>query len=103
MNYAEEAGIDGGTGGPTLDWVSLSGFNFCEFRIVISFSLPLFGFFVSLFYKNSLSLFLYHSATDDDMKIHIENSGKKISFFAKRHRLSIMKFFIILYTYIFEI
>ena len=63
MNNAEEAGIDGGTGGPTLDWVSLSGFNYCEFRIVISFSLSLslFGFFASLFYKNSLSLLVSFS------------------------------------------
>ena len=87
MNNAEEAGIDGGTGGQTLDWVSLSGFNYCEFRIVISFSLSLFGFFVSLFYKNSLPLFLYHSATDDDMKIHIENSGKNLLFCKKAQTL----------------
>ena len=83
MNNVEETGIDGGTGGPTLDWVSHLGFNHCEFRIVISLSLSLFGFFVSLFYKNSLSLFLYHFATDDDMKIHIENSGKKSLFLHK--------------------
>ena len=85
MNIVEETGIDGGTGGPTLDWVSHLGFNHCEFRIVISFplSLSLYGFFVSLFYKNSLSLFLYHFATDDDMKIHIENSGKNLFFLQK--------------------
>ena len=98
LEPAEEMGMDGARGGPTLDWVILClEWLHCKFRIfslILSLSLSMPLLLCLSLYKH-LSVSLYHFATDDDMTIHIENSGKK-SLFALRHRLSIMKIFFIL-------
>ena len=82
LEPAEEMGMDGARGGPTLDWVILClEWLHCKFRIFsLILSLSLYASFLCLSLYKLLPASLYHLATDDDMKIHIENSGKKSSF-----------------------
>ena len=68
----------------THDWVLLF-LPWLQLKIQDNVTLSL------IVYMFNLSLSMYYFVTDDDVKIHIENSGKKSTLLYIRHGLSIIK------------